>query len=149
MADDPGVPNHIAYWRKRARLTMQELADALDEPTTKGTISQIESAKRGFSLRRLFDIAKAVGAKPGALLDGPIQVPTEEELVSMIAEAQAEIPAGTAIGGYPRAVAASLRSQLQLYLYGRPNAPESVLAPSTPPVEAAPVQRPTKRGALG
>lgn len=63
--------NHIAYWRKKAKMSQDELAAAIDPPTTKGTISQYESGKRTPSQQRLSDIADALGCTPGDLLDGP------------------------------------------------------------------------------
>jgi transcriptional regulator with XRE-family HTH domain len=113
--NEPGIPNHIKYWRKRANLTLQALAEALEPPSSKGTISQYESASRGFSLSRLIEIAQALNTTPGAILDGPVRLPTPEELASMLAEAQREITVGVSFEDYPSAVASSLHAQLQRY----------------------------------
>ncbi|WP_167706608.1 helix-turn-helix domain-containing protein [Sphingobium fuliginis] len=64
-------PNHISYWRKRAGMSQDDLAAAIDPPTTKGTISQYESGKREPSQKRLIAIAEALGRSAGELLDGP------------------------------------------------------------------------------
>lgn len=52
-------------------MSQEELAAAIDPPTTKGTISQYESGKRKPSQQRLTDIANALGCSAGELLDGP------------------------------------------------------------------------------
>lgn len=63
--------NHISYWRKQAGMSQDDLAAAIDPPTTKGTISQYESGKREPSQKRLIAIAEALGRSAGELLDGP------------------------------------------------------------------------------
>ena len=90
--------NHIAYWRKRAKMSQDELAAAIDPPTTKGTISQYESGKRTPSQQRLSDIADALGCTPGELLDGPqTERPTAPDGAEEVADIPilGEVPAGS------------------------------------------------------
>ena len=61
--------NNIAKWRDRAGLTQQQLAEKMDPPTSKGTISQYESGKRKPSQAMLDRIAKALDTTRGSLLD--------------------------------------------------------------------------------
>lgn len=89
--------NHIAYWRKQAKMSQDHLAAAVDPPTTKGTISQYESGKRAPSQRRLADIAEALGRSVSELLDGPqLERPTLPEGAEPVESIPilGEVPAG-------------------------------------------------------
>jgi transcriptional regulator with XRE-family HTH domain len=146
---DPGVPNQIKLWRTKAGLTQQQLADALEPATSKGTISQIESGTRGFSLPRLFDLARVLKARPGALLDGPTPLPTASELIAMIELAQREMEVGVSFEDYPRAVASSLHAQLQRYADSFANARAVKTETSPAPAEDVRPRQPTKKAARG
>jgi transcriptional regulator with XRE-family HTH domain len=62
-------PNHLKAWRKFRLLTQQQLADAIEPPTTKQVIQAIESGARGLSDKWLRRLAPALGTTPGFLLD--------------------------------------------------------------------------------
>lgn len=71
-------PNHLKAWRKYRRLTQQQLADAIDPPTTKQVIQAIETGQRGLSDKWLRRLAPALGTTPGFLLDyDPEELPTD------------------------------------------------------------------------
>jgi transcriptional regulator with XRE-family HTH domain len=70
-------PNHLKAWRKHRKLTQQQLADAIEPPTTKQVIQAIESGARGLSDKWLRRLAPALGTTPGFLLDHhPDDLPT-------------------------------------------------------------------------
>lgn len=66
---DSEGPNHLKAWRKFRRLTQQQLADAVEPPTTKQVIQAVESGQRGLSDKWLRRLAPALGTTPGFLLD--------------------------------------------------------------------------------
>ncbi len=68
MATTDG-PNHLKAWRKHRKPTQQQLADAIDPPTTKQVIQAIETGARGLSDKWLRRLAPALGTTPGFLLD--------------------------------------------------------------------------------
>jgi transcriptional regulator with XRE-family HTH domain len=71
-------PNHLKAWRLFRRMTQQELADAVEPPTTKQVIQAIESGARGLSDKWLRRLAPALGTTPGILIDfAPDKVDTE------------------------------------------------------------------------
>jgi transcriptional regulator with XRE-family HTH domain len=77
MAKD-NSQNHLRAWRKFRRLTQQQLADAIEPPTTKQVIQAIESGARGLSDKWLRRLAPALGTTPGFLLDhAPEELPTD------------------------------------------------------------------------
>ncbi len=61
--------NHLQAWRKFRRLTQQQLADAVEPPTTKQVIQALESGQNGLSDKWLRRLAPALGTTPGYLLD--------------------------------------------------------------------------------
>lgn len=60
---------NIAYYRKRAGLTQEELAERID--ISRSHLSAIEAPNiiRPFSLEILFELADALGVGPNKLLD--------------------------------------------------------------------------------
>jgi transcriptional regulator with XRE-family HTH domain len=62
-------PNHLKAWRKFRKMTQQQLADAVEPPTSKSVIAAIESGERGLSDKWLRRLAPALGTSPGYLLD--------------------------------------------------------------------------------
>lgn len=135
--------NHITARRKAAGLTMEQLAAAMDPPSSKGMISQYESGKRRPRQATLEAIAVALDCTPGELLDGEHDgpsLPNEADLEQMVALALQEVPAGSRLADYPPIVASSLRDQLRLYLkHGGfqsssdvGTAPDTILPPSSP-----------------
>lgn len=72
------MPNHLRAWRRFRRMTQQQLADAVEPPTTKQVIGAIETGERGLSDKWLRRLAPALGTTPGFLLDyAPEDLPTE------------------------------------------------------------------------
>lgn len=100
---------------------------------------------------RVERLARRAGLKLSELVEGAersvARVPTEDELAEMLAEAQDEAPAGTTLGGYPRAVAAGLRGRLLRHLGAPSNDSESASEPSMRPAEVARSRPPTKKSA--
>lgn len=141
--------NYIKKWREDRGLTLQALGEAIEPTASAGTISSYESGKRDVSLKRLIEIARVLRVAPGKLLDGPSRFPDTDELASMIESAQREIPAGVSLGGYPSAVASSLREQLLRFLGEPSSAAAASVAPSKPRGEVAQSRRPTKAAAQG
>lgn len=75
---DGEVANHLKAWRKYRRMTQQQLADAVDPPTSKQVIQALESGQNGLSDKWLRRLAPALGTTPGFLLDyDPEQIPTD------------------------------------------------------------------------
>lgn len=60
---------HLKAWRKFRRMTQQQLADAVDPPTTKSVIAALESGQNGISAKWLHRLAAALQTSPGFLLD--------------------------------------------------------------------------------
>lgn len=60
---------NIAYYRKRAGLTQEQLAERVD--ISRSHLSAIEAPNiiRPFSLEILFDLAQALGIQPNKLLE--------------------------------------------------------------------------------
>ena len=80
MADE--WQNHIKFWRKKRNLSLEKLGAALEEPTSKGTMSQYESGARMPSLTRLYQIATALDCSAGDILDGPRETIPSEPVLS-------------------------------------------------------------------
>lgn len=139
--------NHIAACRIAAGLTMDQLAAAMDPPSSKGMISQYESGKRRPRQSTLEAIAKALGRTPGELIDGSQDgLPTlsAAELEEMIALAMRELPVGATNEDYQRVVASSLHAQLeQLKAVG---GFRSSQAEKIDPGKGAQSRAPTKKG---
>ena len=62
-----GGPNHLEAWRKRRKMSQQQLADAIK--TTTSVISYLEQGERGLSAKWLRRLAPPLGITPGLLLD--------------------------------------------------------------------------------
>lgn len=119
---DPGFPNFIKHFRKARKLTLEALGAKFEPAAPKGTISEIENGKKGVSMRRLFEIAAALETSPGALLDGPPRVPTQDQLAAMLEAAQNEVGLeALTLGGYPAAVASGLHARLLQFAGIAPN----------------------------
>ena len=139
--------NHIAACRLAADMTMEQLAAAMDPPSSKGMISLYESGKRRPRQSTLEAIAKALGRTPGELIDGQQEgfpVPSADEIEAMIALAMSELPVGATNEDYRRIVASSLHAQLeQLRSVGGFRASQGA---SISPGKGAPPPAPTKQG---
>lgn len=73
-----GGPNHLKAWRLHRKLTQQQLADAVEPPTTKQVIAALESGQNGISAKWLRRLAPALKTRPGYLLDfAPDEVDNE------------------------------------------------------------------------
>lgn len=140
--------NHIAACRLAADMTMEQLAAAMDPPSSKGMISLYESGKRRPRQSTLEAIAKALGRTPGELIDGRqegFDVPSAAALEGMISLAMRELPVGATNEDYQRVVASSLHAQLeQLRAVGGFRADQ---AASSAPGKAAQSHPATKRDA--
>lgn len=96
--------------------------------------------------RRKFTVEEMDGLRR-ALVEGMINIPSEDDLAAMLAIAHAELPLGTSFGDYPIAVAASLRAQLLRYSGARVGGAETVGESEKAPGEVAQSRAPTKRSA--
>jgi transcriptional regulator with XRE-family HTH domain len=74
---------YIKEWRELRGMTQQDLGDKLDPQASAGTISAYESGARNVSMDRLRQIADALGATPGSLLDGPPRAVVPAEVISI------------------------------------------------------------------
>jgi transcriptional regulator with XRE-family HTH domain len=75
---DQGGPNHLKAWRHFRQMTQQQVADAIEPPTTKQVIQALESSKMGLSAKWLRRLAPALKTRPGLLLDhAPESLDTE------------------------------------------------------------------------
>lgn len=61
--------NNLRAWREIRRMTQEQLASAIDPPTTGAVISLLESGDRQLSPKWLRKLAPALGTTPGFLLD--------------------------------------------------------------------------------
>jgi transcriptional regulator with XRE-family HTH domain len=73
----------IKEWRLHRGMTQPQLGEKLDPPASAGTISAYESGKREVSMDRLRQIADALKATPGSLLDGPPVAVVPAEVLSI------------------------------------------------------------------
>jgi transcriptional regulator with XRE-family HTH domain len=64
-----GGVNHLRAWREFRRLSREQLAAAIDPPTTGPVIWHLEEGERGLSAKWLRRLAPALGTTPGHLLD--------------------------------------------------------------------------------
>ncbi|MEL7446034.1 MAG: helix-turn-helix transcriptional regulator [Pseudomonadota bacterium] len=111
--------NRIRDIRKRKGLTLAELADACDPPTTAQTIGRIETGMRSLSLKWMDRIGKALGVDP-------------EILVRSEGEKQAQVIAELTASG-PQALAAPRDIVLPTELASRSGSePLSVIEVSAP-----------------
>lgn len=147
MAEDKnGGPNYLQEWRELRDLTQEELAE--EAGTTGSVISLLEAGDRGMSLKWMRRLAPALKVSPGQLAEPPdqvIQLPTDEDLESMVEIALRHLPPDRP---YPRALASSLREQLLRYPGVRANGSEIASEPAILPAEAAQSRAPTKKSAL-
>lgn len=133
--------------------TAIEAAEAMGIPAS--TYIGHENGHRGFPAKRAPQYARKFGVSEEWLLygkgdaaSGPM-LPTEDQLAQMLALARDEMEVGTPYGGWPRAVASSLRAQLERFLeYGLAEAGQRD-APVTSPGKSSRSRRPTKPDARG
>lgn len=84
--------NFLGKYRLREKLSQEDLAERAK--LSVGTVSGIESGRAGFSPSTLYRLAKALGVRPGALLDiDPDKVDPDlwDLLVRATPDQQAEI----------------------------------------------------------
>lgn len=61
--------NNLRAWREFRRMTQEELAAAMEPPTTGAVVSLLENGDRRLAPKWLRRIAPALGTTPGFLLD--------------------------------------------------------------------------------
>lgn len=160
MTDTPNARLRIAR-EKAGYATATDAAEALG--ISRSTYIGHENGHRGFPAKkaplyaRRFKVDEqwllfGKGEGPTGKIESP-NVPTLDELARMLAEAQEEIGlAGLetlTIGGYPRAVAANLRTHLLRFSGVRPSDSAAASEPSKGQAEDAQSPPPTKRSARG
>lgn len=128
--------------------TAVEAAAALGIPVS--TYIGHENGRRGFPAKRAPIYGRRFRVSPEWLLYGRGQMktaelgPTEVELEAMLESAQLEIGLSVAVSGWSRAVASSLRTQLEQYLADRVSlAPPAAV---TSRDKGAPPREPTNPG---
>jgi transcriptional regulator with XRE-family HTH domain len=67
--DKNGGVNHLRAWREFRRMSREDLAAAIEPPTTGAVIWHLEEGERGLSAKWLRRLAPALGTTPGHLLD--------------------------------------------------------------------------------
>jgi transcriptional regulator with XRE-family HTH domain len=148
MADQEknGGPTKLQAWREHRGLTQEELADVVD--TSGGMISMLETGERGLTVKWLRKLGPALETDPSNLIDvdpraandAAANMPSEDELAEMVAQAQQELEAGTSLADYPRAVVPSLLTRLRQFVSDHRAAPghESGSAPdkAAPPPDS-------------
>lgn len=67
--DKNGGENYLQAWREFRRLSREDLAAAIDPPTTGAVIWHLEEGERGLSAKWLRRLAPALRTTPGHLLD--------------------------------------------------------------------------------
>lgn len=103
--------------RQRRGLTQQQLADkvGVEQPT----VGRWEKNQRFPDIDNLLSLAEALDVHPGELFfdaENPatqVSVLSEEDLMALIADAQAGLPAGLPYSEWPRSVAAGLRLRIE------------------------------------
>lgn len=68
-SDKNGGPNYLRAWREYREMTQEELAEAVEPPTTGSVISLLEEGERGLSLKWLRRLAPALKTRVGFLAD--------------------------------------------------------------------------------
>lgn len=130
--------------RKTRGLRLEDIADKVGVQIS--TIHRWEKQSMSIPSERLDAIAAAYQCRIGDIFDDgrpmPAAAPSGEELESMVEIAlrhlSTELP-------YPRALAASLQEQFQLYSGGRASDFETALEPALPPTEVARSPSPTRK----
>lgn len=105
----PKWKSNLGAWRSYARMTQDQLAAALNPPSSKGTISLYESGQRAPSMKRLSAMAEVLKTTPSAILESlpgeaeatpqePLQpwLPSEETLAYLIEVVSHAVPEGRA-----------------------------------------------------
>jgi transcriptional regulator with XRE-family HTH domain len=67
--DKNGGPNNLKAWREHRSMSQEELAAAVEPPTSPTMISMLESGDRGLSAKWLRRLGDALKVSPGHLLD--------------------------------------------------------------------------------
>lgn len=67
--DKNGGPNNLRAWRVHRGMTQEELAKAVEPPTSTNMIQYLESGERALSLKWLRRLADALNTTPGHLAD--------------------------------------------------------------------------------
>lgn len=128
----------------------KEAAEAMGLPVS--TYLGHENGHRGFPASRAPTYARKFKVSTDWLLYGkgeqlaPATEPSEDELAEMIESAQRELGLTVSVAGWSRAVASSLRTQLERYRVDRESHAMNL---GSAPGKAAPLRRPTKQGVLG
>lgn len=82
--DKNGGPNNLRAWRLHRGLTQEDLAKAVNPPTTTNMIQYLESGERGLSLKWLRRLADALNTTPGHLADfAPNEDRAQAELLDL------------------------------------------------------------------
>ena len=80
--------NRIRAIRRQKAMTLADVAERCDPPTTPQTIGRLETGTRGLSLEWMNRIAAALGVEPQLLLTG--QESEQPRLVARMTDAGAE-----------------------------------------------------------
>lgn len=76
--DKNGGPNNLKAWREYRGKSQEELAAAVEPPTSATMISMLESGDRGLSAKWLRRLGDALNVAPGHLLDhDPSELPSD------------------------------------------------------------------------
>jgi transcriptional regulator with XRE-family HTH domain len=105
------LPNNVAFYRNQAKMTQARLGELIG--CQRDYVAKLESGARPLIPTWLEKIGEALEVEPYLLIAPEGVVPTEDELVQMIADAQSTLPAGLPYSEWPRAVAAGLRTRLR------------------------------------
>ena len=113
------LPNNVAFYRNQADMTQARLGEMIG--CHRDYVAKLESGAKPLGPGWLEKIGDALGVEPYLLIAPDGVVPTEDELVQMIADAQSTLPVGLPYSEWPRAVAAGLRTRLRTLAGDRAN----------------------------
>jgi transcriptional regulator with XRE-family HTH domain len=83
-------PRHFLYqWRVRARMTQQQLADAIN--ASKGDVSRYESGKRPMTLEKAYQFGAALGIDGLAVFRDPEEPSADELLKNATADQRKQV----------------------------------------------------------
>lgn len=88
--DAPAVTNRIRDIRKAKGLTLADLAEACDPPTTAQTIGRLETGMRQLSLAWMNRIAAALGVEPASLMRSQTAAAASAQIVAELAATGAQ-----------------------------------------------------------
>jgi transcriptional regulator with XRE-family HTH domain len=117
--------NRIKTFRKAAGLTQAELAERCG--TSRNMLLKIEGGSKRLNTDWLERIAHALDVAPWILISPENILPTEDEMVTLLADAQAVLPQGLPLPEWQRFLAAELCIRLQALVADR------ALTPQAPP----------------